>query len=39
MLINPEVTIEATGLISIISSEQANPQILLDSAEQVQQRT
>lgn len=35
MLINPEVTIQATGLISIISPEQANPQILLDSAERV----
>jgi hypothetical protein len=35
MLINPEVTIEATGFISIISTEQANPQILLDNAEQV----
>lgn len=38
MLINPEVTIEATGFTNIISPEQANPQILLDSAEQVQQR-
>ena len=38
MLINPEVTIEATGLANIISPEQANPQILLDSAEQIQQR-
>ncbi|MBE9048133.1 hypothetical protein IQ255_27685 [Pleurocapsales cyanobacterium LEGE 10410] len=37
MLINPQVTIEATGIASIISPEQANPQILLDSAEQVQQ--
>ncbi|HEY9770289.1 MAG TPA: hypothetical protein V6C71_17655 [Coleofasciculaceae cyanobacterium] len=37
MLINPEVTIEATGLGSIVSPEQANPQILLESAEQVQQ--
>ncbi|MEM9272130.1 MAG: hypothetical protein AAGA80_04065 [Cyanobacteria bacterium P01_F01_bin.143] len=35
MLINPEVTIQASGLINIISTEQANPQILLDSAEQV----
>ena len=34
-LINPAVTIEATGIASIISTEQANPQILLDSAEQV----
>jgi hypothetical protein len=39
MLLNPEVTIEATGLINIISTEQANPQILLDNAEQIQQRT
>jgi hypothetical protein len=39
MLINPQVTIEATGLISIISTEQANPQILLDTAEQIQQHT
>ena len=37
MLINPEVTIEATGLANIVSPEQANPQILLDSAEQIQQ--
>ena len=35
MLINPEVTIQASGLINIVSTEQANPQILLDSAEQV----
>ena len=34
-LINPEVTIEATGIANIISPEQANPQILLESAEQV----
>ena len=38
MLINPHVTIEATGIANIISPEQANPQILLDSAEQIQQR-
>lgn len=37
MLINPQVTIEATGLGNIISPEQANPQILLKSAEQVKQ--
>ena len=36
-LINPEVTIEATGIANIVSPEQANPQILLDNAEQVQQ--
>ncbi len=35
MLINPEVNIQARGLINIVSPEQANPQILLDSAEQV----
>lgn len=35
MLINPEVTIEATGIGNIISPEQANPQILLESAAQV----
>ncbi|ELS02068.1 hypothetical protein Xen7305DRAFT_00017790 [Xenococcus sp. PCC 7305] len=35
MLINPEVTIQAQGLINIVSPEQANPQILLDSAEDV----
>ena len=38
MLINPEVQIEATGIANIVSPEQANPQILLDSAEQIQQR-
>lgn len=37
MLINPEVTIEATGIGNIISPEQANPQILLESAAQVNQ--
>ena len=37
MLINPEVTIEATGLGNIVSPEQANPQILLESAEQIRQ--
>lgn len=31
-LINPEITIEASGLINVISPEQANPQILLDNA-------
>jgi hypothetical protein len=38
MLINPEVKIEAIGTANIVSPEQANPQILLDSAEQIQQR-
>ena len=37
MLINPNVTIEAQGLGNIISPEQANPQILLETAEQVRQ--
>ena len=37
MLINPEVTIQATGLGNIISPEQANPQILMESAEQIKQ--
>ena len=36
-LINREVTIEATGIANIVSPEQANPQILLDNAEQVKQ--
>lgn len=36
-LINPQVTIEAVGISNIISPEQANPQILLKSATQVQQ--
>ena len=37
MLINPEVTIEAEGTANIVSTEQANPQILLNSAERVKQ--
>ena len=36
-LINPDVTIEATGIANIISPEQANPQILLENAQQVKQ--
>ena len=36
-LINPEVTIEATGIANIISPEQANPQILLKNAQQIKQ--
>ena len=35
MLINPEVAIEAKGIGNIISTEQANPQILLETAEDV----
>ena len=37
MLINPEVTIQAQGITNIISPKQANPQILLNSAEKVNQ--
>ena len=37
MLINPQITIQAQGLTNIVSPEQANPQILLDSAAQVRQ--
>lgn len=37
MLINPTVKIEARGLINVISPEQANPQILLASADQIKQ--
>ena len=39
MLINPEVTIEAQGITNIVSPEQANPQILLDSAANVRQKS
>lgn len=39
MLINPKVTIEAQGTINIVSSEQANPQILLDNPEKIRQMT
>ena len=35
MLINPDLIIEASGLINVISPEQANPQILLDSVEDI----
>ena len=35
MLINPQVTIQARGITNIVSPEQANPQILLDSAASV----
>ena len=34
-LINPEVTIEARGTANIVSTEQANPQILLDSVDDI----
>lgn len=34
-LINPDVTIEAQGIANIVSTEQANPQILLNSANDV----
>ncbi|MGB7415178.1 MAG: hypothetical protein WA902_13320, partial [Thermosynechococcaceae cyanobacterium] len=33
LLINPEVIVEATGNINVVSTEQANPQILLKTAE------
>lgn len=36
-LINPDITIEASGLINVISPEQANPQILLDNADALTQ--
>ncbi len=32
MLVNPEVVMEATGTINVVSTEQANPQILLKTA-------
>lgn len=32
MLINPDVIVEATGNINVVSTEQANPQILLKTA-------
>jgi hypothetical protein len=32
LLINPEVIVEATGTINVVSTEQANPQILLKTA-------
>lgn len=35
MLINPDVIVEASGSINVVSTEQANPQILLDSAEDI----
>lgn len=36
LLINPDVIVEATGTINVISSEQANPQILLQTADSIQ---
>lgn len=35
MLINPDVIVEASGSINVVSPEQANPQLLLDSAEAI----
>ena len=35
MQINPDVIIEASGQLNVISPEQANPQILLDSVEDI----
>ena len=37
MLINPQITIEAHGQTNIVSPRQANPQILLNTAEDIQQ--
>lgn len=37
MLVNPAVILEARGRINVISPEQANPQILLDSTEDLKQ--
>lgn len=37
MLINPQVTLEAKGTINLVSTEQANPQILLDSPDAIRQ--
>lgn len=36
-LINPEITLEATGLINVVSQEQANPQILLETVDDLKQ--
>ena len=36
MQINPNLIIEASGKLNIVSPEQANPQILLDSVEDIQ---
>ena len=38
MLINPEITIEAHGRTNIVSPEQANPQILLDTVADIRQK-
>ena len=35
MQINPEVTVKVKGRLNIVSPEQANPQILLDSVEDI----
>ncbi|NET48082.1 MAG: hypothetical protein F6K09_05005 [Merismopedia sp. SIO2A8] len=34
-LVNPDLVLQATGIINVISPEQANPQILLDSADAI----
>ena len=36
MLINPEVMVEARGRVNLVSTEQANPQILVNQAEDLQ---
>lgn len=33
ILINPAVRVEATGVVNVVSAEQANPQILLKTAQ------
>lgn len=39
MLINPEITLEAHGQTNIVSPQQANPQILLDTVADIQQKS
>ena len=39
MLINPEITMEARGQTNIVSPRQANPQILLDTVADIQQKS
>ena len=39
MLIEPAITIEAHGQTNVVSTAQANPQILLDTVEDIQQRS
>jgi len=39
MQINPDVIVEASGRLNVVSPEQANPQILLNSAEDIRLET